>query len=46
MTEKLIHWGLVAFLIGGFIVITAEPASGPQITVVKTKQIDARELIK
>jgi len=37
---------LVAVAIAGFALITSEPAAGPQITTVKVKQVDARELIK
>jgi len=37
---------LAACLAVGLLVITVEPAPGPQITVIKTKQVDARELIK
>lgn len=35
---------LVVFL--GLALITSEPPPGPSITVVKTKQLDARDLIK
>lgn len=37
---------LAAVVFVGALTIYLEPAPGPQITVVKTKQIDARELIK